>query len=149
MNTQPPSSPFNVDNFKSIYQTFDSKMLSHLPSLYSQDIVFKDPIHQLHGLDALGRYFANFLSPELKCSFVFNNQLITNEQAFLQWQMHYRHPHLKNGNSLTLNGGTLIKFNSHIYYHEDFYDMGAMLYQHIPVLGWAVKKINARLVSSS
>jgi hypothetical protein len=59
--------------------------------------------------------------------------------------MHYAHPSLANGKPLVLNGGTLIKFNAQITYHEDYYDMGAMVYQHIPVIGWAVNKINARI----
>lgn len=40
------------------------------------------------------------------------------------------------------------QIDSRITHHEDFYDMGAMIYQHVPVLGWAVKKINSRLVSA-
>ena len=146
MSTQ-PSNLFDVATFRSLYQSFDKETLERLPHFYSDDIFFKDPIHQLNGIEALTRYFASFCDPELACNFVFSNQLITEEQAFFQWDMHYRHPRLKNGEPLTLKGGTLIKFNSHIYYHEDLYDMGAMIYQHIPILGWAINKVNARLVS--
>lgn len=147
MNTPPATPQFDVENFKAIYQTFDSNTLLRLPWVYSPDIAFRDPVHQLQGLAALKDYFEGFCKPDTQCSFVFLNQLVSSEQAFFQWQMHYRHPDLKQGAPLRLNGGSLIKFNSQIYYHEDFYDMGAMIYQHIPLLGWAVKKINARLAS--
>ena len=138
---------FNVERFKRQFQTFNSNTLIELPSLYAPEIIFKDPIHQLQGLTALRTYFASFLNPEMQCKFEFTHQLLGQNEAFFQWQMHYRHPRLKAGKALTIDGGTLIKFNSHIYYHEDFYDMSAMLYQHIPVLGWVVKKINKSLVS--
>jgi len=139
---------FNLNSFKSLYQTFDSEMLERLSEFYSPNIAFKDPIHQLQGLGALKDYFAGLCNPEQQCSFVFTNQVVTNQQAFLQWQMHYRHPRLNKGKRLTLDGGSLIKFDTSIFYHEDFYDMGAMIYQHIPILGWAVKSINAKLVNA-
>ncbi len=139
---------FDAEQFKALYQTFDSKTLDKLQNLYSAEIVFKDPIHELQGLDALSRYFSGFFNAEMDCQFVFVNELINTEQAFFQWEMHYRHPRLNGGKALLLNGGTLIKFHNQIYYHEDFYDVGAMVYQHIPILGWAVKKINQRLVGT-
>ena len=140
-------SSFDVEAFKTLYTTFSSATLDRLPNLYSAYIKFKDPIHQLQGINELDSYFAGFFNTKMDCQFVFVNQIINSDQAFFQWQMHYRHPRLKAGKALTIDGGTLIKFNSHIYYHEDFYDMSAMLYQHIPVLGWVVKKINKSLVS--
>ncbi len=144
---KPPSitEHFNVEQFKQLYQTFNTETTARLPSLYNSAIVFKDPIHQLTGINALTDYFASFCNPNTHYKFEFINQIISHDQAFFQWQMNYSHPQLKSGKPLSLNGSTLIKFNSHIIYHEDFYDMGAMIYQHLPVLGWAVKKINARI----
>lgn len=140
------SPQFDDENFKALYQTFDSATLDKLQGLYSAAIVFKDPLHELQVLDALKRYFAGFFTNGMDCQFEFTNQLVDNEQAFFQWRMHYRHPRLHAGKVLLLNGGTLIKFHTSIYYHEDFYDVGAMVYQHIPLLGWAVNKVNKHLV---
>lgn len=133
---------FDIEQFKRLYQTFNSYTLAQLPQVYSPTIIFKDPVHQLKGIVALSNYFAVFCNPAMKCQFDITNQIVSHDQAFFQWKMYYQHPRLKSGEVLTLNGGTLIKFNSKIVYHEDFYDMGSMIYQHLPVLGWAVKKIN-------
>lgn len=149
MDTQPVSSQqsrmFNIEQFKQLYKTFSSETPAQLPSLYHTDITFKDPIHELKGIAELTTYFAGFCKPDTQYQFEFTNQVIAHDQAFFQWQMHYAHASLANGKPLLLNGGTLIKYNSLISYHEDFYDMGAMIYQHVPLLGWAVKKINARI----
>lgn len=139
---------FDIEQFKQLYKIFDSHTLARLPKIYSPAIIFKDPIHQLQGIAALNQYFAGFCNPEMKCEFEIHNEIISHDQAFFQWRMHYQHPHIKSGKPLMLNGGTLIKFNSNIVYHEDFYDMGAMIYQHLPVLGWTVKKINARIAGA-
>ena len=136
---------FDLEQFKDLYRTFDSQTLARLPELYNSAIVFKDPIHQLHDLKSFTRYLANFCQPETKCQFEYVNEIATNNQAFLHWKMHYSHPKLGGGKTQTLNGATLIKFESKVFYHEDFYDMGAMIYQHLPVVGWAVKKINKHM----
>jgi hypothetical protein len=149
MNTHPVSSQpkpmFNIEDFKQLYKTFSSATPAQLPKLYHSAITFKDPVHELKGIAALTHYFASFCNQGTQYRFEFTNQVISNDQAFFQWQMLYTHPSLANGKPLLLNGGTLIKFNTQIIYHEDFYDMGAMIYQHLPLLGWAVKKINARI----
>lgn len=143
-NTTPT---FDIAQFKQLYQTFDGQTLSRLPKVYSPAITFKDPIHQLTGLEPLTLYFENFCKPETQCQFEFINEIIADDQAFFQWRMHYSNPKLSGGKKLTLSGGTLIKFKTQIVYHEDFYDMGAMIYQHLPLLGWVVKNINRRMQS--
>ncbi len=144
----PPSdnAEFNVADFKQLYKKFDSTTIANLSNIYCDTAVFKDPIHNVKGIEALREYFSGFCTPELQCEFEISNQIVAQGQAFFQWQMYYRHPRLKSGKALELNGGTLIKFDSKVFYHEDFYDMGAMIYQHIPVLGWAIKNINARML---
>lgn len=153
MDTQSVSSQpklmLDIEHFKQLYKTFSSDTPAQLPQLYHPAIIFKDPIHELKGLAALTDYFASFCNQGTQYRFEFTNEVISHDQAFLQWQMHYAHPNLANGKPLLLNGGTLIKFNTQIIYHEDFYDMGAMIYQHIPLLGWAVKKINARIAEQA
>jgi hypothetical protein len=79
------------------------------------------------------------------CEFEFLDQLANDNQAFFRWRMHYYHPRLNAGQPLAVGGASLIKFNERIFYHEDFYDMAAMIYQHLPLVGWLVKKINARI----
>ena len=149
LGIQDTQSSFDIAQFKRLYHTFDYNTLKMLPTLYSQSIVFKDPIHQLTGIESLTRYFASFCNPDTRSEFEFVTELVTNDQAFFQWKMRYSHPKLNGGKQLLLDGGTLIKFNSNIIYHEDFYDMGAMIYQHVPILGWAVKKINQRMQEQS
>ncbi len=149
MDAQKNSPVFDTEQFKQLYRRFDAHLLDKLPDVYSPTIVFKDPIHELRGIDALRRYFAGLCDPELSCEFEITNEIVSHDQAFFQWRMIYQHPGLRAGKKLTLNGASLVKFNSNIFYHEDFYDMGAMVYQHLPLVGWVVKKINKRIAEQA
>ena len=59
--------------------------------------------------------------------------------------MKFSNPALAGGKMITLRGITQIRFTDRIYYQEDFYDLGAMLYQHIPVLGAIIRFVNSRV----
>jgi hypothetical protein len=44
--------------FAQVFASVDKHNLHLLDGLYSQDISFTDPLHEVHGLPALHRYFA-------------------------------------------------------------------------------------------
>jgi hypothetical protein len=48
---------------------------------------------------------------------------------------------------LKLTGVSIINFtDGRITSQEDFYDMGAMTYEHIPLLGGAIRVVKARMM---
>ena len=57
------------------------------------------------------------------------------------------HLTLKTGNKyINVDGITQLKVvDDIIVYHKDYYDLGEMVYEHIPLLGYFVKKIKTRL----
>jgi hypothetical protein len=60
--------------------------------------------------------------------------------------MTYEHKALNRGKAITIEGHSLIKGNDDgVYYHKDYLDMGAMVYEHIPILGRLVKAIKLRM----
>ena len=49
-------------------------------------------------------------------------------------------------NVITLDGTTQLKVEDEkIIYHKDYYDLGEMVYEHIPLLGSIIKMIKRRL----
>ncbi|WP_346836620.1 nuclear transport factor 2 family protein [Microbulbifer sp. SAOS-129_SWC] len=124
------------------YLAADPAMLGHF---YQDDVVFRDPLHQIEGLGALQRYFAAMREDLLECRFEFSPGVIGDTSACLPWDMHYAHRRLNGGALLTLRGCSLLQFGQRIRYHEDFYDLGAMVYERIPVVGALVRGIKNRL----
>jgi hypothetical protein len=134
-----------VDLFKDNYKNFIQMDLSQLDSLYSDDMVFKDPIHEIRGLVSMQDYMSAICENLLECRFEFLDQIESDNAAYIKWNMHYRHPKLASGKLLTLRGVSLIHFDERINYHEDIYDMGAMLYEHLPFIGGVTRWLKNRL----
>jgi len=94
--------------FAQAFATLDKHNLHLLDSLYSKDIAFTDPLHDVHGLTALHQYFAQLYGNVSQLRFDFHG------------------------------------FDK-VYRHRDYFDAGAMLYEHLPVVGRVVSWLKRRI----
>lgn len=149
--TSAENSPSNIDSqliyqqFRYLYENYMQINASKVSVIYSNDIVFKDPVHEIQGLERLQNYFANVSTNLTHCQFVFIDELISETSAHITWEMHFQHPKIKSNKPTILRGMSFIRFDEKIYYHEDSYDLGAMLYDNLPVLGSMTKWLKKRL----
>ena len=140
------SAQYIADRVKSAYQALGTDDLSSLESLYSEDVHFEDPAQALQGRKTLMNYFASMFKNLDSCSFKFHQTLISDTDIFMSWTMFISHPKLRKGETIRVEGGSFLKTRSgRIFYHRDYFDMGAMVYEQLPVLGAIVRKIKQRL----
>ena len=135
-----------IDNFLSVYQIIDKHNLAKLQDIYHQEIVFTDPLHQIKGIDALTDYFKHLYENVVSIRFDFERQISIDDSAFIYWTMHYQHPVLNRGRTISVQGHTYVKFiGDKVIEHHDYFDMGQLLYRHIPLLGAIIRWINKRI----
>lgn len=135
-----------IENFKSLYGDLVRADLSQLDQVYAADIIFKDPIHEVQGLVPVQDYMFAICSDLDHCKFEYLDELIGENSAYIKWIMHFRHPKLGK-RLISVRGATHLNFDSKITYHEDLYDMGAMLYEQLPLLGPTTRWLKRRLQS--
>lgn len=139
-----------LTKLKQYYETFDQASFESLDDIYDGDIVFIDPLHKIDGIETLKEYFSGICSNLSFCKFTFTDEIVGEHSACLKWEMEYSHPSLKNNTRLNLKGVSLMHFtNEKVTSQEDFYDMGAMTYEHIPLLGSAIRVVKARMIKSN
>lgn len=132
--------------FSQFYTTLDTTRLVDLADVYHRDIRFIDPVGEHQGLSSLDAYFQRLLSNLSACCFTLTDIQHHDQQALVCWQMSYAHPRLRRGCLLSLEGISQLRFaEQRIIYQRDYYDLGAMLYEHIPLLGGIVLKLKKRL----
>lgn len=59
-----------------------------------------------------------------------------------------QHPRLNGGSEFRVAGVSIIKFNDKIYSHRDYFDLGAMLYEQLPIIRTLTKFIKRKLGTS-
>ena len=133
-----------IERFKDFYSELHSADLSQLQAIYDNDIVFKDPVHEIKRLVGLEDYFTELCRDVSECRFEYLDELVSETSAYITWIMYFRHPKLNN-RLISVRGVSHLNFTDKVTFHEDVYDMGAMLYEHIPLLGRLIRWLRQRL----
>ena len=136
-----------IENFKHFYQQLNDKDISGLPDVYASDIEFIDPIATHYGLPDVTNYFAKLFKSTRSCSFDIKNVHGTGPNSYVvEWQMCFVSKKLSKHNEISVDGVTMLKtHNNLVVYHRDYYDMGQLVYENIPLLGRIVKKIKEQM----
>ena len=83
--------------FAEQFAALDKDNLHHLNQLYTHDVQFTDPLHEVQGLVALRSYFTDLYTNVSDLHFEFHGfDHISEGEGYLRWVMSYRHPRLAN-----------------------------------------------------
>ncbi|MFO7576669.1 MAG: nuclear transport factor 2 family protein [Pelovirga sp.] len=136
----------SLDNFLSTYQRLGRDNLELLEQIYSADIQFVDPAHSVAGLPELKAYFVELYANVTEIRFEFHSQYRVGDQVFVEWWMSLRHPRLARGRLVRVPGISCLHFTASglVDRHRDYFDLGALLYEQLPVLGGLVRAIKRR-----
>lgn len=135
-----------LQQFAERFAALDSSNLERLDELYSDDVLFRDPLHEVHGLPELRRYFTELYANVGELRFDFRGfDEVREGEGYLRWHMHYRHPRLASGGLITVEGCSHLLWDDKVRQHRDYFDAGALLYEHLPLMGSAIAWLKRRL----
>ena len=120
--------------------------LQRLNELYATDVHFTDPLHDVKGIGHLRSYFSELYAnvSELRFDFYGFDQIGEGE-GYLRWVMSYRHPRRAGGGLIRVDGCSHLLWRDKVYRHRDYFDAGALLYEHVPVVGRAIAWLKRRM----
>ena len=138
-----------TERFKRLYKNLnhDNAESSLIDQLYHVDMSFKDSFHTVNGLTDFKHYCSSLYENLSTCDFVFHKSWVTENDAMLTWTMTYSHPRLRGGKLITVEGASEISFDGKIYAHQDYFDGGDLLYEHVPVLGSVIGYLKKRMTA--
>lgn len=134
-----------IEKMKATFSDANKLSSDALADIYDRNVVFIDPVHKLEGLDTLTGYFEKIYKNVISCRFDYTDEMLLDGKGSVRWCMYLQHPKLDNGREITVKGATFVEYERRITLQEDYYDLGAMLYEHIAVLGATVRFVKNRL----
>lgn len=137
----------SLESFFEVYTKLDAQNVHLLEHIYSADISFIDPAHKIEGLDALKKYFSELYQNVSSVSFNFTHHQHLENDAYIQWQMTLCHPRLNSNREIVVPGASYLNFNNKgkVSFHRDYFDLGTMLYEQLPLMGSIIKRIKRKL----
>jgi hypothetical protein len=139
-----PHLPAPVLLFQRTFQELRPEAPFPYEQLYSAGVVFEDPLHRAEGVGALRAHFERLNSNLQLGQFEFGPTHFDDAEAVLSWTMRLqlrrgpRHP-------VVVSGLTQLRFDQRITHQRDHFDAGALVYEHLPVLGWLIRQVKRRL----
>ena len=134
-----------VQDLKSVFADANQLDPQQLAQIYDRNVQFTDPLHKIEGIETVTEYFTKMYRNVTSCQFNYIDEMALENRACLRWEMHLQHPRLDSGREIIVAGASFLWFGEQITHHDDYYDLGAMLYEHVAVLGSAIKYVKGRL----
>lgn len=135
----------NREKVEFTFKNLSKDSMTLIDHFYHQDIEFHDPVGSIKGSQKIKAYYENMYQNVKSVSFDFSNFIESGNTVIGIWKMTLVTDKLNGGEPITVDGNSVIKFkDGKAIYHRDYFDMGAFVYENIPVIGFIVKKIKER-----
>jgi hypothetical protein len=114
---------------------------------YAADACLRDSLQESIGLDRLEAYFIETARAAEEITAKVEDMAESGGNYYFRWTMNVRFKRFKKGETVRSIGMSHIRFNSagQVVLHQDYWDSGSNLFEHIPVVGWLIRRIKARL----
>lgn len=131
--------------FIATYAQLNSDSMGLLADLYAEAIAFEDPFRRIDGLPALEVYLRDLYSNATGVRFECSEPALQADAAYIRWRLFFAHPRLNSGREIVVPGVSFIRGVDKVVEQQDYYDAAALLYEHLPLLGSAIRFIRHRM----
>lgn len=137
----------NAEKVKWSFNTLNKDNLSQVvDEFYHEDMVFADPVGTIKGRAQMKAYYANMYQNVKEIKFEFSEMITQGDTVVGIWVMTLKTDKLNDGEAFSVEGNSHIRFkDGKAIYHRDYFDMGAFIYERIPVVGWMVRQVKKKL----
>jgi hypothetical protein len=129
------------------FQQFNKDRMDLVEQFYDADIHFMDPMVDFTNRDQLKRYYEKLYQNVDAIRFDFSSEVKEGDTHMAAWTMTLTAKKFNGGRPVVVAGVSHVRFGGKegkAVYHRDYFDMGAFVYEHVPLLSGLiglVKKI--------
>lgn len=138
-----------IEKVCGFYRDMSADSVATISEVYAKDAVFCDPAGEVRGRDALHAHFVELLKDVRVCRFDFERTLACKDEAALFWRMTIAARRLNGGREYAVAGASRLAFDSEdkVRLHRDYFDMGALIYERLPLVGATTRALKRRLAA--
>jgi hypothetical protein len=136
-----------ADKIKKTFNDFDGRNSEVLNGFYEENVIFIDPVLRVQGLDSLKKYYFHTYSNVRSIRFEFGEMIVEKNRINAPWTMELAVKGLNRGDPFKVQGCSNFEFNGEgkVIFHRDYVDLGAMVYERLPLQGKVISLIKRML----
>lgn len=129
------------------FENLSQEKMNLVDDFYHPQVNFIDPVGTIEGAEKIKSYYANMYKNVKSIKFDFSEFQESGKNVVAIWKMTLVTEKLNSGDPIVVDGVSVIKFdeNAMAIYHRDYFDMGAFIYENIPVVGYVIRKIKTNM----
>jgi SnoaL-like domain len=138
-----------VSRFSQFFSDFSPESVgARVDATYADDVWFNDTLKTVRGRSALRSYLLHSAQAVQSCRVqILDSWFNERDDCFVRWVMTIRFKRFRRGVDTRTVGISHLRFDSQglVQFHQDFWDSSSGLFEHVPVLGTAIRWIKSRL----
>ena len=137
-----------VERFERLLSDFKAPdFRDRIGEVYAADVFFNDTLKTLRGVDEVEEHLAATADALEKGTVEFVDLVAEDGNYYFRWVMTVSFKRLARGEEKRSIGMTHVRFDREgkVVLHQDFWDSAGGLYEHVPVLGWMLRRAKNRL----
>lgn len=125
----------------------EESIAQHIDTVYAEDVWFNDTVKTITGREALRHYLEETARRVASCQVEIDDIGISEGNYYVRWRMTVMLHDTPEESAWRSIGLTHLRFNEagQVVLHQDYWDSAAGIYEHLPVVGWMIRAIKARL----
>lgn len=134
--------------FKELYADLSvENVLARAPRVYAPDALFNDTLKTLQGSPAITDYLQETARRAHAVHVLVEDTAFAGVNCYLRWYMDIKWKKFKEGQVTRSQGVSLLRFDpdGRVLLHQDYWDSTTGFFIHIPLIGWALRKIIERV----
>ncbi len=134
--------------FRSLWSDLTAaRVRSLLPDVYAENVWFNDTVKTITNRNDLVDYMVATADHLQSCRVVVVDIASTPEGYYVRWEMDVVTPNAKPGEVWSSIGMSHLRINEEgqIILHQDYWDAAGGIYEKLPLIGWLLRNIRARL----
>lgn len=134
--------------YAAVFSEFSPQALDRLDGLCRDDIAFRDPFHETRGLGAMRAIFTAMFALFDAPGFTVHDTALGERYGFVFWTFD---DGARSGTALRFDGTSTLEFDGEgrIASHADHWDAAASIHGRLPLLGPAIRLVNARIAAKA
>ena len=142
-----PEEKAGIERFKDFFADLKEEHIrAKTRDVYAEDVYFNDTLKEIRGIDALEPYLLESAAAVESCTVDIGDVAAHDGNYYFRWTMDIRFKSIKKGQLTRSIGISHIRFNKEgkICLHQDYWDSTSGFFQHVPFVGYLIRKIKAR-----
>ena len=135
--------------YASFFETLSPESLAKLRELVTEDVYFKDPFNEHHGLEPMYRVLEKMFKDLKDPSFEVLDLIAAEKRGYIKWKFSAQIPSRWLPLKINTIGLSEVGINSDgkIARHVDYWDPVPAIYEQIPLLGLILRKLSAKIAA--